>query len=87
MPSLPGSPRTNDHATKVIHAALQAFERESGLIPVVVLLPRRVFNQYVREQTVIEAALPPRPPVQKDPLEWADVRVVEHERIEEIEVY
>lgn len=87
MPRLPGSSRTNDRATTVIHAALQSFERASGLTPVVVLLPRRVFDQYVREQKQIAAVLPPHPPMQKDPLEWADVRVVEHERIEEIEVY
>lgn len=71
----------------MIHAALSKFEDESGLTPLVVLLPRRVFNQYVQEQKMIASVLPEHPPMQKDPLEWADVRVVEHERIEEIEVY
>lgn len=75
-----------DRATTLIHAALATFERESGLTPLVVLLPRRVFNQYVREQSLLASVLP-EAPEPKDPREWADVRVVEHERIEEIEVY
>ena len=77
-----------DRATTVIHAALSKFESESGLVPLVILLPRRVFNQYVVEQRVIADAMPElAAPAAKDPREWADVRVVEHERIEEIEVY
>lgn len=87
MPRSLRSRRTPEKATTVIHAALQAFERASGLTPVVVLLPRRVFDQYVLEQRTIAAVLPPQPPMQKDPREWADVRVVEHESLEEIEVY
>ena len=70
----------------MIHAALSKFEDESGLTPLVVLLPRRVFNQYVQEQAILSEALPDVEP--RDPGgEWADVRVVEYERIEEIEVY
>ena len=75
-----------DPATTLIHAALATFERESGLTPVVVLLPRLVFNQYVSEQSVLDSVLP-EPSTLNNPHEWADVRVVEHERIEEIEVY
>lgn len=73
-------------ATKLIHDALRAFEAESGMVPVVVLLPRRIFEQYVREQRTLESVMP-EVTVRQDPREWADVRVVEHESIEEIEVY
>lgn len=73
-------------AVTVVDEALRSFERESGLTPRVVLLPRRVFNEFVRESNILASVLPvDRNP--KDPREWADVRVVEHEQIESIEVY
>lgn len=86
MQTVRGSSESHEKATTAVHAALQAFELASGLVPCVILLPRRIFSQYLREQTLLESVLP-EAPQPKDPREWADVRVVEHERIEEIEVY
>ncbi len=82
MPGLRGSRRT---ATESVYAALSQFEAESGLAPLVVLLPSRLFSAYSAEAARLNAVLPaarePRGP------EWCDVRVVEHEQIDEIEVY
>ena len=79
----PAKPET---ATQVVHAALSAFEDESGLTPLVILLPTRIFRQYEREAMSLAAVLPPEPEGARGP-EWCDVRVVEHESNEEIEVY
>mgnify|MGYP001592314588 CR=1 FL=1 len=79
---------TARQATTVIYDALARFERASGMPPRVVLLPRRVFDQYSRERVLLDSVLPDAaPPKPKDPREWSDVRVVENERSEEIEVY
>lgn len=85
---MPTVRRSSEQATPVIYDALARFERVSGMAPRVVLLPRRIFDQYVRERRVLESVMPDtQPPESKDPAEWADVRVVENERSEEIEVY
>ncbi len=83
---MPSVRRSSEKATKLIHEALALFEVASGLTPLVVLLPRRVFEQYSRERRLLDSVLPDSS-APRDPREWADVRVVEHERIEEIEVY
>jgi len=73
-------------AITLIENALADFERRSGLSPRVVLLPRRVFEQYYQESKILESALPELP-APKDSQDWTDVRVVEHGFIEELEVY
>jgi hypothetical protein len=75
-------------AITVVDAALRRFEFETRLSPRVVLLPRRVFEQFLAEKATVDAAMPYEPPHPHcDDPEWADVRVVEHEGLEEIEVY
>lgn len=78
--------RSPERATKLIHDALSRFEQESGMVPLVVLLPCRVFEQYSSERRLLDSVLPEMPE-SRDPRDWTDVRVVEHERIQEIEVY
>ncbi len=56
------------------------------MVPLVVLLPCRVFEQYSSERRLLDSVLPEMPE-SRDPRDWTDVRVVEHERIQEIEVY
>lgn len=75
-----------EKAITVVDSALKEFERRSGLTPRVILLPRRIFEQYFREASLLAAILPDAP-APRDEREWADVRVVEHEALEEIEVY
>lgn len=85
---MPTARRSPQQATPLIYDALARFERVSGMAPRVVLLPRRVFDQYSRERVLLESVMPDtQPAAPKDPAEWADVRVVENERSEEIEVY
>ena len=71
-----------------VDRALRQFEFEMKMTPRVILLPRRVFEQFVSEQAVVDSAMPYEPPP-REPMgeDWADVRVVEHEALEEIEVY
>lgn len=74
-------------AITVINEALGEFERTTGLIPRVILLPRRIFRQYEQEQAVLDSIIPSVPPPPDDSREWADVRMVEHEALEQVEVY
>ena len=86
MQTIRGWSRPHDRATTVIHAALSNFEASTGLVPLVILLPRRVFDQYAREQDILASVIPDGPEVMGG-REWAEVRIVEHESLEEIEVY
>lgn len=71
-------------AITLMHLALRDFHESSGLIPKVILLPKRMFQQFEREQRVLDEILPQEPPADDG---WEDVRVVEHEGIETPEVY
>lgn len=73
-------------ATQVVHEALSAFEGEYRMIPLVILLPTKIFLAYEREAIALAGLLPPGPTGTRG-AEWADVRVVEHEALKEIEVY
>lgn len=77
-----------ERAITTVDAALRRFEFETQLSPRVILLPRRVFKQFLIEKATVDAAMPYEPPPH-EPIggDWADVRVVEHEALEEIEVY
>jgi hypothetical protein len=75
-----------EKAITVVEYALRDFEQRSGLTPRVVLLPRKLFDQYAAESKVLAAALPDLPEAPRGP-EWTDVRVVEHHGIRKIEVY
>lgn len=74
-------------AVTVVNGALSHFEHETGLAPRVILLPRRIFNRYVEERQVLDAVLPPVMIGRRDEREWCDVRIVEHEGLDEPEVY
>ena len=102
MQTVQGWSRSHEKATTVIHAALSDFQVATGLIPRVVLLPRRVFEQYASEQALIESVMPSGPDAgipgcghgaggEGGPVRgsdgWADVSEVEHSGIEWIEVY
>lgn len=79
-------------AITVVSEALARFEGQEGLTPRVALLPRRIFRQYESEVRRLEAVMPGatntewNEPTRREP-GWTDVRLVEHEGIEEIEVY
>ena len=70
-----------------VDQALVQFQRESGMVPRVILLPLRLFRQYAKEQEMLESVLPQARPYKPDDENWTDVRVVEHEAVKEIEVY
>ena len=77
-----------DRAITVVDAALREFEFEMQMAPRVILLPRRVFEQFLVEKATVDAAMPYEPPHHRcEDDAWADVRVVEHEGIEAPEVY
>ena len=57
------------------------------MTPRVILLPLRLFRQYAKEQEMLDGILPVARPYRPDDENWADVRVVEHEAVQEIEVY
>lgn len=71
-------------AITLIDEALSRFQFESGMVPRVILLPWRIFRQYEREANLLESVLPAN---DRDDGDWADVRVVEHESIQSVEVY
>lgn len=72
-------------AITLVERALSDFERDNQMPPRVVLLPRRVFEQFEAEQMRIASVMPGAETVTGP--EWADVRVVEHEGLEDLEVY
>ncbi len=74
-------------AITLVDRALRQFEAQSGMTPRVILLPRRVYCQFEAESRLLEDVLPPVTIGRRERDEWADVRVVEHEAIEEVEVY
>lgn len=74
-------------AITLVDQALMQFQRESGMAPRVILLPVRVFRQYEREASLLESVLPQARPYRPDDENWTDVRVVEHESIQSVEVY
>lgn len=74
-------------AITIVDRALMQFAAQSGMTPRVILLPIRIFRQYEKEALMLESVLPKAKPYRPDDEQWADVRVVEHEAIEEIEVY
>lgn len=74
-------------AITLVDQALMQFARESGMTPRVILLPIRIFRQYEREANLLESVLPRAVPYKPDDEQWTDVRVVEHEAVETIEVY
>lgn len=77
-------------AVTLIENALATFQRENGLTPRVILLPRHISEKYFREISTIEALLPDTSHLAQAPGDaamWVDVRVVEHETIEDIEIY
>jgi len=57
------------------------------MTPKVILLPWRLFEKYAREREALDSILPNVAAYKPDDEHWSDVRVVEHEAIEEIEVY
>lgn len=63
------------------------FVAQNGMAPRVILLPIRIFRQYAHESEMLESVLPRARAYKPDDDNWTDVRVVEHEAIEEIEVY
>lgn len=71
-------------AITLIDRALVEFQRSCGLIPRVILLPTRIFEQYMKESEVLGSVLPQ---LQPDENNWTEVRAVEHEQIKDIEVY
>ena len=74
-------------AITLVERMLTQFQRESGMVPRVILLPIRIFQQYAREASVLEDVLPKAQAYKPDDDQWAEVRVVEHEAIETPEVY
>ena len=77
-----------ERAITTVDAALRRFEFETQLSPRVILLPRRVFEQFLVEKATVDAAMPYESPHHRcEDDAWADVRVVEHEGIETPEVY
>jgi len=86
------APRAPERAITAVEAALRRFEFETGLTPRVVLAPRWVFSRYLAEKKIIDSARPHQEPGSPPGLrhtepEWADVRLVEHENAETLEVY
>ena len=73
-----------------VDRALHRFEEQTGMVPKVVVLPSTMYDQFILEHDVIASAMPYEPGCDKD--EWlvgdaVEVRVVEHESSETIEVY
>ena len=69
-----------------IDVALRAFEQLYKIPPRVILLPTPLFERYAAEAAALDAVLPNLGPMPPAP-GWTDVRVVEHDAIQEIEVY
>lgn len=73
-----------------VDRALHRFEEQTGMVPRVVFIPSSMYDQFELEHAVIQSAMPYNPGCDKD--EWlvgdaVEVRVVEHETLEKIEVY
>lgn len=93
MPGFSGASRARVSSQKgpraltMVETALKAFERQTKLIPRVALLPPDVFERYVQESRLLADVLPLD--LMKEPPgpEWTEVRVIEHLRVKEIEVY
>ena len=77
---------TTVKAITVIEAALDECVKQSELEPRVVLLPKRLFEQFEKERDTLASVLPESEDGKDDP-RWCDVRVVENLRRSNIEVY
>lgn len=78
-----------ERAITLVNRALWGFERETGLPPRVALLPWKLYRRWEAERANLAGILPETPPVAGDMGEkdWVEVRVVEHEAAQTIEVY
>lgn len=78
---------TETRAITLLETALKDFEKATGLSPRVALVPPKVFTRYERERAVLDGILPSETLSESLPPNWTSVRLIEHERVEEIEVY
>lgn len=70
-------------AITIIDEALSRFQRQTGLVPRVILVPPYLFQKWEAESKLLDEILP-RAIASEG---WADVRMVEHELVKELEIY
>lgn len=74
-----------EKAITVIERALCEFQAASGLLPRVILVPVELYQKYESERSVLDAVLGSEPPAEGE--NWTEIRVVEHDGIDALEVY